>query len=420
MTQFACDGSPDAELARNSGPAAVSTLNGGSDLPRDIPTLTSLQLALTNNSSKPSGTLLAFIDRAAQATVGKGAQRHVYVLTCYFDIDALVEVITTIFKSVKKVSGKVAGVTIAIDVGEWIRCRVSSDELISRIAKAAKIPEKLVEVISVQVPGHLLHAKAYAAIKPLGQEKGFVVITSGNTTQRGLGLSEASNLEIAALITQRESLVAFTGIMRELAEHKISEQLAMKQDEFLRALALFSSGCFYHRWQGSLGAEMRFTLTLTGKLGYWMPHSVAAKVDQKLAEDVKPYLDEVRKLTTPTRITSVVNQLKADITGFRRRGWIKEKPAIIDGWQDRVTRFRDNSDLIKLRIHPYQRVPDVLTSETRQAILETAAILREHLGYKKRLSPTKGVVAEFFAGRLTVAQLDNEWSRVGQTAFEGI
>ena len=49
----------------------------------------------------------------------------------------------------------------------------------------------------------------------------------------------------------------------------------------------------------------------------------------------------------------------------------------------------------KLRIHPYQRVPEVLTSETRQAILETAAVLRKHLHYKKRLMPTKSVVADF-------------------------
>jgi hypothetical protein len=444
-------------------------------LPRDTPapTLTSLRLALTNDSSKRSGTLLTFIDRATQATVGKGAQRHVYVLTCYFDIDALVEVIATVFRRINSVSGKIAGVTVAIDVGEWIRCRVSSDELIGRIAKAARVPEKLVKVISVRVPGHLLHAKAYAAIKPLSQEKGFVVITSGNTTRRGLGLSEACNLEIAALITERESLVEFEGIMRELAKHQISEQLAMKQDEFLQALALFSSGFFYHRWQGSLGAEMRFTLALTSKgkkarsenasqfreyqpdgdtmsrspidienvfrknprpfsaafwrnyavdtlLGYWIPRPVAEIVDQKLAQDVKPYLDEVRKLTTPTRVTSVVSELKNDLKDFRRRGWVKEKPTVIDGWQDRVTRFRHNADLIKLRIHPYQRVPEVLTSETRQAILETAAVLREHLHYRKRLMPTKSVVAEFFAGRLTVAELDHEWSRVGRTASEGI
>ena len=125
-------------------------------------------------------------------------------------------------------------------------------------------------------------------------------------------------------------------------------------------------------------------------------------------------------MTTPTRVTSVVSELKNDLKDFRRRGWVKEKPTVIDGWQDRVTRFRHNADLIKLRIHPYQRVPEVLTSETRQAILETAAVLREHLHYRKRLMPTKSVVAEFFAGRLTVAELDHEWSRVGRTASEGI
>ena len=61
-----------------------------------------------------------------------------------------------------------------------------------------------------------------------------------------------------------------------------------------------------------------------------------------------------------------------------------------------------------------------LTSDTRQAIIETAEVLRAHLSYKRRLSPAKGVVAEFFGGRLTVAQLDQEWSRIGEIAAEGI
>jgi hypothetical protein len=438
-----------------------------------MPLPASLQLALTNNSGKHSQTLLAFIDRAVQSTIGKGARRHLYVLTCYFDVDALVRIVATISGKLERVSGRVSGITVAIDVGEWIRCRVSSGKLINQLAKAANISERMVKVISVQVPGHLLHAKAYAAIKSRGPEKGFVVITSGNTTQRGLGLVEASNLEIAALITEHAALIEFTHIMEELKKYKISEQLAMKQDEFLQSLALFSSGVFYHRWQGSLGAELRFTLTLTDKgkrarsengnhfrdyqpdgdtmsrspidiekvfsknpkpfnaafwrnyatdtlLGYWVPRPVAEVVDQKLSEDVKPYLEEVQKLTTPRRVGLIVGQLLSDVTTFRRNGWIKEKQSSIDGWKERVARFRDNADLIKLRIHPYQRVPDVLTSETRQAIIETAEVLRAHLSHKRRLSPTKGVVGKFFAGQLTVAQLDREWSRIGEIAAEGI
>ena len=143
-------------------------------------------------------------------------------------------------------------------------------------------------------------------------------------------------------------------------------------------------------------------------------------IDRKLGEDVEPYLAEVRRLTTPPRVASVVNQLKADITGFRRRGWIKEQHSIIANWKDRVTRFRDNTDVIKLRIHPYQRVPELVTSETRQAILETAMILREHLGYRRRLGSMKSVVADFSADRVTIAQLDQEWSRVGEAAAAAI
>ena len=141
----------------------------------------------------------------------------------------------------------------------------SSKELIRQTALVAKVSDKLVKVLSVRVPGHLLHAKAYAAVKLPDQEKGFIVITSGNTTRPGLGLSRASNLEIATLLTEQDSLVEFVDIMRELGKHQISAQLAITQDEFLKALALFGSGSFYHRWNGSLGAEMRFTLTLTRK-----------------------------------------------------------------------------------------------------------------------------------------------------------
>jgi hypothetical protein len=427
----------------------------------------SLQLALTNNPNKRSSRLLDFVDHAAQTTMGNHAKRHIYILTCYFDIEALVRVILTISKRLKQVTGIVDGVTVAIDVGEWIRCRMSRDELIKQIALAAKVSKKHVKVLLVQVPGHLLHAKAYAAIKPYSKEKGFVVITSGNTTQRGLGLSDASNLEIATLTTEHELLVEFVDIMHELAINDVTDQREMEQDEFLKALALFSSGVFYHHWRGSLGAEIRFKLTLTNKgkkarlksssdfngyqpigntmsrstidiqnvfrkipkpfypqfwknyaidtlLDYWVPCPIAKIVDQKLDEDVKPYLTEIHKLTTPQHINSMVEELNAEVSRLRNKGLIEETQSIVDVWQDRVMRFRNNIDLIKLRIHPYRRIPQLLTSETRLAILETATALREHLSDKKTLSPTKSVVVDFFAGKLTLEQLDLEWSRIGQ------
>ncbi|MHB1543039.1 MAG: phospholipase D-like domain-containing protein [Gammaproteobacteria bacterium] len=415
-------------------------------------------------------TLLDFIKGAVKATAKRNARRHLYILTCYFDIETLVEVISEISKRLESVSGKVAGVTVAIDVGEWIRCRVSSSKLKEQISKAANIEKKRVKVVPVRAPGQLLHAKAYAAIRPHDQQKGFVVITSGNTTRPGLGLSIPGNLEIAALITEPESLVVFTHIMQELEEYKISGKNAMKQDDFLRALALFKSGQFYHRWQGSLGAEIRFTLTLTRKgksarksnakefggyqfdghtmsrspidieqvfidnpkpfnapfwrnyavdtlLGYWVPGPVACIVDEKLKEDASPYIKGVEQLLTPQRINRVAGRLKIDINNFRKRKWIEEECSIVDSWETRVNDFRKRTDLIQLRIFPYQKVPDVFTIETRQAITETAKFLREHLSSKKIMSPTKGVVAKFFSNPgMTVEELDKEWERVGKCA----
>jgi hypothetical protein len=136
----------------------------------------------------------------------------------------------------------------------------------------------------------------------------------------------------------------------------------MKADHFLLALALFSSGAFYHRWQGSLSAEIRFKLTLTktGRkawtsgagafrryrsdsdtisrdplnieqvfdkipkpfpdwfwrtyatdtlLGYWLPDPIAMIVDRKLSDQMEPYMTAIQEHTVPKRITAVARRL---------------------------------------------------------------------------------------------------------------
>ena len=44
-------------------------------------------VTLVNSHDGDAGSLLAFIEEGARATSDKGARRHVYVLTCYFDRD---------------------------------------------------------------------------------------------------------------------------------------------------------------------------------------------------------------------------------------------------------------------------------------------------------------------------------------------
>ena len=217
-------------------------------------------LALTNLSEGRSNTLLSFIASAARTTVGKGTRRrHLYILTCYFDPPALREITVNIVDGLTEGGGAVAGITVAVDVGEWIRCWVSREELARDLAAASHVDLKLVRIVPIQFPCRLLHAKAYAAISPEGAaSKGFVVVTSGNATRRGLGLDNNNNVELAVLVTQQSALFDFEKLMRELVNKSVSTRKAMQQDRFLLALALFSSGTFYHKWQGSLSSEIRF------------------------------------------------------------------------------------------------------------------------------------------------------------------
>jgi hypothetical protein len=43
-----------------------------------------------------------FFASVNRVSLGKGAQRHVYVPTCYFDMDALMKVVATLFQENKR------------------------------------------------------------------------------------------------------------------------------------------------------------------------------------------------------------------------------------------------------------------------------------------------------------------------------
>jgi hypothetical protein len=400
----------------------VVTVKSGSRMPQASSTVWLDErgtgpLALMNASKGKSDSLLSFIARAARTTTENGARRQVYILTCYFDPSALRTVTANIRDSIKQVGGTITGVTVAVDVGQWIRRRVSTEELERDLANAAGVALNLVRVVPVQFSQRLLHAKAYAAVGPERTvRKGFLVVTSGNATLRGLGLDDASNLELAVSITQQTELANFEKLIRELVKKSVSERKAMQHDRFLRAIALFCSGTFYHKWQGSLGSEIRFKLTLTdaGKkakrrgemafseyqpdsdtvsrdplkiesifqkiprpfpprfwaiysietlLGQWLPGPVAIVANHRLSEEVAPYVSAVRKRTSAKTVDEVVRQLLSEVKAFKRRGWIEENSSIIGTWRDRVMRFRENEDLIKLRIHPYE--PEGLCTRVR-------------------------------------------------------
>jgi hypothetical protein len=106
------------------------------------------------------------------------------------------------------------------------------------------------------------------------------------------------------------------------------------------------------------------------------------------------------------------------VRDLRRRGWIEDPPAIVDGWRDRVTHFRNNKEVLKLRIHPYERVPDVLDAASREAILQMDRVLSGQLELKRKLGGTKNVVARFLKEELSMSELDNELEDLLESAAE--
>jgi hypothetical protein len=437
----------------------------------------SSHLMLTNAPGTQAATLFETIKRVACETTRSGARRHIYVITCYFDPDALRKFASSMRTTIKTEGGRLTGITVAVDVGEWLRCQLSEKALAREMAGATGVPLKFVNVLPVQFPGRLMHAKAYAAIQP-GEEKekkGFVVITSGNATSPGLGLRERSNLELATVLTDPESLSTFEGVISQLAEHEVSPADALKKDKYLGALALFCRGSFYHKWQGSLGSAIRFKLTLTEKgvaerdrnqatfkryapdsesmsrdplqiqgifednpkpfpdafwrtygidtlLGYWLPKSVAKLADEVLGRQVDAYLDEIDRLTAPRRVRRQSLLLEPEVEEWARNGWIKEDSAVIEAWCNRVEKFRKDRDLLKSRLHPFEKLPEeVLVGESRITVRRTFDLLKEQLMLKplsKRPMAvgTKAVLKKFIADSLTLTELDAELNRLAKAA----
>jgi hypothetical protein len=423
-------------------------------------------LNLVNGDVGESGTLLGVLDAVARVALGTGPQ-HAYVVTCYFDLPAVAAFARMARTRVERAGGRLQGLVVAVDVGEWIRCRRSVSEVKDQIARSSKV--RNVTVVPVKVEGRLLHAKAYAVISDAKQHAGFLAVTSGNATGRGLGLAKNANIELATVTTDPAELYAFKDVVEALLEHEVSEEDALRQDMFLRSLALFSAGSFYHRWQGALSSEVRFKMTLTAKgkrvrkenaaafrgyepdsdtmsrdpleiekvferipkpfpaslwrtyavdtlLGYWTPASIAAVVDHKLRGDVEPYLNAIRSRTSSARVDKIADRLTADLREFVRKGWVSESPDVVDTWRERVDRFRGNEDILRLRIHPYSRVPDLLGGASRDAILEMQRTLSIQLDSKKKLGGTKAVIARFLAGALSRIDLEEEFQRLAEEA----
>jgi hypothetical protein len=358
----------------------------------------SSRIALTN-ARREKATLLDFIGQAARSTSSPGTTRTLYILSCYFDSKALYSAVQSIRRELVAAGAVLSGVRVVVDAGDWIQNQLRAETLAEKIAQAARLPIKHVEFLPIRFPSQLLHAKAYAAISTRAPKTGFVVVTSGNLTRQGLGLIDGANRELAIVATEPESLASFETIVQGLTKHRITEEEAIRNDFYLRALALFGSGVFYHRWAGALGAEARFALTLTAKgkkrrkediaafpgyqrdsesisrdplgieqilerklakpfpkafwrlfsvdtvFGQWIPEPIARLVDKRLSQDVMPYVRAIASGTKAPRLTKISAELRRETHKYNRENLIMQDPSIVTVWRNRIERLRSNKEL---------------------------------------------------------------------------
>jgi len=393
-------------------------------------------------------TLLNSIRNAIKQTTEANEKRNFYAITCYFDSEAVESLSERISKALKSRNAQLTGVYVFVDVGDWFKCRVDKSILIKDIAERTGLDEQKIKFIPINFKNRLFHAKSYALISQKNEKtderRGFIAVTSGNLTKKGLGLVQESNVEFVKIVKDSESLEDFIQIVKDLKNYKASKRLLDRQDEFLLALRIFSAGHFYHKWEGNLGNEIRFKLTLTDEgmeeynredsifqgykpdsksisrdpinlkaifdnipkpfpkrfwaiysvdtlLGRWVPKGIASVIDEVLKKSVEPYIRQIESITDPENLENEVKELGRKVKSFKDKDYIKEEAKdVIDAWLERIKRFRDNKELITLRIHNYEKIPEMIYSANRNLISKTFEQLQSQI---EMLSKPKGLKA---------------------------
>ena len=115
-----------------------------------------------------------------------------------------------------------------------------------------------------------MHAKAYAMLQYTGVklEDGYVWVTSGNATRRGLGQA-SPNFEISSVTDKLSELREFLRIWDFLAaDHSVSiDRPVASSNEYGFRYGLVASGIFLHKWSMPLSAQLalRYTMTARGR-----------------------------------------------------------------------------------------------------------------------------------------------------------
>ncbi|SDX45420.1 hypothetical protein [Thiocapsa roseopersicina] len=422
--------------------------------------------------NEETATLLQHIKDAIEKTTANDEERTFVAFTCYIDRDAIDELISAVQSSIIKQGGHLARVLLFVDAGEWAKQRIDRNEL-KRLVRDRTGLIKRVTIAPAWFGGKLFHAKCYALIGPRddsNRRKGFVVLTSGNLTKRGLGLVRNHNVEFLHVSQDADLLEEVSCIAKSLEnERRPPKEYDQRHADLMVALELFGSGVFYHKWTSTLSSVGRFTLTLTeagrnasirsdnpfsdyeskretvsrepiqlnqvfenvGRvfprmfwayysvdtlLGRWVPQSVAAVIDERLVSDVCKYVDEIKRIANDKQLADTKRILCDEVSGYFREGYIEETENVVDRWHDRVRQFRDDKEAVKLNIINYEKVPDVLDSANRSLVLKMFKGVRDRVSVVRNPKGLKLTIASYLEGQNV--NLDDAFSDLAGRARE--
>ena len=166
---------------------------------------------------------------------------------------------------------RLTNVTLMFDFSEIYRRRTPTEAANALQALKDSCHKQRIEFAWTALKaGALMHAKAYALLQYMAGEleDGYIWVTSGNATQRRLGL-ETPKFEISSVTDKLSDLKTFIRIW-ELLKTDYSANIdkpGAAANEYGFVYGLLASGIFLHKWSMALSAQLalRYVMTVNGR-----------------------------------------------------------------------------------------------------------------------------------------------------------
>lgn len=207
----------------------------------------------------PTRTPLAAINTAVECFSQPKLRRHeLWAVTCYFRPKALRFLVLELLDRIK-----LTDVYIAYNYAEDFRYPSLADEMERLTVELAKLKVNL-SFRRIKPESGLFHSKGYAVIQLDGQtdkiRDNYLLVTSGNLTEQGLGIKEAtSNFELGYGSKVNKDVRAFMAIVDSIWDNKnlrAESKLEQNISDIEIQTSILLEATYLCKWEGSLRREL--------------------------------------------------------------------------------------------------------------------------------------------------------------------